>query len=78
MQEFNFDNSKKIGHPNANRNHGQTVRGKIELYPRYAGLNDILSLDIRGPGGAPRGAAALNREDARRVGLALLKWGIGS
>ena len=75
MERFEFDNSRVLG-PNTNRKNGGTRHGVIELWPWLATVLDqnFLSLAIRGPKGASRGSAALDRATAQRLGHALIKW----
>ena len=73
MERFEFDNREICCFPNSNRKNGVTVRGNLELYDNFprAGL---LSLDIRGPEGAYRGSAIIDKATAGKLGAALLKW----
>jgi hypothetical protein len=71
MKEFPFDNRAVTQSINGKKT---AVRGAIELYPDFQ-QQGILSLDIKGPGGALIGAAFIDRETARRVGAALSEWG---
>ena len=73
MERFEFDS--KTG-PNSNRREGVTRRGAIELYPNFAGTG-FLSLDIRGPAGAFRGSAMIDKATAGKLGAALLIWAEG-
>lgn len=73
MERFEFDNSKKLSMANDNLKNGPTRHGVIELYPDFLG-DGFLSLDIRGPAGAYRGSAIINKGTAGKVGAALLKW----
>jgi hypothetical protein len=75
MERFEFNTRKEAGRANANLKNGATTRGAIELYPDFQ-KDGILSLDIRGPAGAYRGSALIDKATAQRVGRALLEWGI--
>jgi hypothetical protein len=67
MERFEFDS--KTG-PNGNRREGMTRRGAIELNQDF----EFLYLDIRGPAGAQRGSATIDKATAGKLGAALLKW----
>lgn len=69
MKRFDFD----TGQPNANRKNGATYHGAMELYPDF-GPEGCCSLDIRGPAGAFRGSAVIDKATARKLGAALLQW----
>jgi hypothetical protein len=72
MNQFEFDS--KTG-ANSNRQNGSTRRGVIELYPGIIAYKpELLSLDIRGPAGAFRGSAVIDKATAKKVGAALLQW----
>jgi hypothetical protein len=70
VERFEFDS--KTG-ANSNRKNGLTRHGVIELYPEFGAAN-WLSLDIRGPKGAFRGSAVIDKATAGAVGMALLKF----
>lgn len=71
MERFEFDTGK----PNANRKNGMTYHGAVEIYPGFQ-LKNYCSLDIRGPAGAYRGSAIIDKATAAKVGAALLAWAI--
>jgi len=73
MERFEFDNREALGMANDNLKNGPTRRGAIELYPDHQ-KDGFLSLDIRGPAGAYRGSATIDKATARKVGAALLQW----
>jgi hypothetical protein len=72
MTRIEFGNINQL-HPNANRKNQPTFHGAIELYPDFQ-RQGYCSLDIKGPAGADRGSAIIDRETARKVGVALLQW----
>ena len=73
MERFEFDSSKILHMANDNLKNGPTRRGVLELYPDYQ-KEGFLSLDIRGPAGAYRGSAVIDKDTAGKLGAALLKW----
>jgi len=73
-KRFEFDS--KTG-PNANRKNGQTRRGVIQVYPWEWPTRTLMVLDIRGPEGACRGSAVLDKATAGKLGAALLIWAEG-
>jgi len=75
MERFEFDNRKEAGYANDNRKNGVTTHGAIEVYPDFQ-KDGLLSLDIRGPAGAYRGSALIDKATAQRLGRVLLDWGI--
>jgi hypothetical protein len=76
MLQIPFDTSKEGFGANSNRKNGKTSHGIIELYPDFQ-VPCCLSLDIRGPAGAYRGSAIIDKETARKVGAELLNWAAG-
>jgi hypothetical protein len=76
MLQIPFDTSKEGFGANSNRKNGKTSHGIIELYPDFQ-MPCWLSLDIRGPAGAYRGSAIIDKETARKVGAELLNWAAG-
>ena len=76
MKRFEFDNRKALNMANDNLKNGPTRHGAIELYPWLGPVDDqdFLSLDIRGPVKAFRGSAVIDKETARKLSAALLKW----
>ena len=78
MERFEFDS--KTG-ANSNRKNGITRRGIIEVAEtetymdgyRQAPEKGVL-MEIRGPAGASRGAALIDKATAGKLGAALLKW----
>jgi len=73
MLQIPFDTSKEGFGANSNRKNGRTSHGIIELYPDFQ-VPCCLFLDIRGPAGAYRGSAIIDKETARQVGAELLNW----
>jgi hypothetical protein len=72
MTKIEFGNNFQL-HPNGTRREQPTYRGAIELYPDFQ-EKGFCSLDVRGPGGAFRGSAVIDRGTARKLGVALLQW----
>ena len=70
MERFEFDSETGA---NAQRREGFTRRGIIEVYPDFQ-REGLLSLDIKGPAGADRGTALIDKVTARKLGAALLGW----
>ena len=76
MERFEFDSSKALSMANDNLKNGPTRRGVLELYPDFQ-KPGFCSLDIRGPAGAYRGSAVIDKATAGKLGAALLKWAGG-
>ena len=73
MERFEFDSREALKMANNNLKNGPTRRGAIELYPDFQ-VDGYCSLDIRGPAGAYRGSANIDKATAGKLGAALLKW----
>lgn len=75
MERFEFDS--KTG-PNNNRKNGFTRRGTLEITPdfitSYTARAPLLLMEIKGPAGADRGGAIIDKATAEKLGAALLKW----
>jgi len=70
MERFPFDHRKMMQQGNGKV---CTVHGAIELYQGFP-QKGFISLDIRGPAGAHRGTAIIDKATARRVAVTLLRW----